>query len=193
MSSAGGYGSGAIVNDGTINVEATSGEMIIDPAAFTNAGTIDVAAGNTLGIQSGTFTNAAGGTITAASGSSLALGNASATETVTNAGAIVAQGATVTLYWDGPTSETGTLSVTQSTVELYGTFTTAMLAVFAGQGDTIEVYGTLDNTGTTLAVGTGSALGTLTLEGGGVIVSGTIQDAGSGADHPGGYAARRDL
>ena len=186
VGSSGGYGAASIVNDGTIDVETTSNRLTLNAGSFINAGSIEVAGTSALSVQTASFTNSAGGVITGAQGSSLVLGNGSSTQSFSNLGTIAATGATVTFYWNGPSSQTGTLSIAQSTVDLYGDFTTAMLAPFAGQGDTIQIYGTLDNTGSTLAVGAGTALGTLALENGGTIVGGTIQDAGSGVNFAGG-------
>src|SRR6266404_7543082 len=61
-----------------------------------------------------------------------------------------------------------------------------MLAPFVGNGDSIVIDGTLTNTGQTLTVGPGSALGTVTLASDGTIVGGTIVDQGSGMHFQGG-------
>ena len=84
------YGTGAIVNDGTINAESSGGALYIDPSSFTNDGEINVTNDGTLYIYSsepGSFVNAAGATITAAAGSTLVLGNNS-NSLVSNAGTI---------------------------------------------------------------------------------------------------------
>jgi len=59
-----------------------------------------------------------------------------------------------------------------------------MLAPFANQGDNVVIDGTLTNT--TLTVGTGSALGTVTLASDGAIFGGKIVDQGSGLSFQGG-------
>jgi fibronectin-binding autotransporter adhesin len=155
-----------IVNEGTINDEASGGSGILDiaPSNFTNQGAINVSSGHTLELEPGSsLTNAAGGNITIGTGSTVYLGNTSGTTTFSNAGKITATGATLYFYGFGNFSNTGTFSVTNSTVHLYGSYTTAALAVFANDGDTIYIDGALTNTGQTLTVGTGSALGTVVL------------------------------
>ena len=192
-----------IINQGTINAEAVNGSFYIEPYNFTNQGTINVSNGDKLYIEpsvgltnaasgnisvtgagstldfagaSGTMTNA--GTITMAAGETLTLG--SSTSALSNTGLISATGDTVNIYSFGGFSNTGTFNITNSAVNLYGSYTTAQLAVFASQGDTITIDGTLTNTGSTLTVGLGSALGTVVLPSGGTIVGGTIVDQGSG-------------
>ena len=54
--------------------------------------------------------------------------------------------------------------------------------MFDNQGDTVTIDGTLTNSGSTLTVGLGSALGTVVLPSGGTIVGGTIVDQGSGVE-----------
>ncbi len=169
-----------IVNQGTINVQGTaSGYLDVDPYNFTNQGIINVSNGHSLYLQPSTsLSNAAGGVINIGTGSTLYFGITSGTSS--NAGTITASGATVYFYSFGNFTNTGTLNVTNSSVYLYGSYTTAQVAQFANEGDTIYIYGTLTNTGTTLNVGPGTGLSSVTLAGSGTIVGGTIVDQGSG-------------
>ena len=77
-------------------------------------------------------------------------------------------------------SNAGTISVNAATLNLRGTFTQAQLGTVTRSGGTINLKGTLDNVSATLNVGTGTALGTLTLAANGTIRSGTVADSGSG-------------
>ena len=167
-----------IVNEGTINAEAVNGTFYIEPYNFTNAGTINVANGDKLYIEPSVgLTNA--GTITMAAGTTLTLGSSNTTA-LSNTGLISGTDDTVNIYSFGSFSNTGTFNVTNSTINLYGSYTTALLALFDNRNDTITIDGTLTNTGQTLTVGLGSALGTVVLASGGTIVGGTIVDQGSG-------------
>ena len=192
-----------IVNQGTINAQAVNGSFYIEPYNFTNQGTINVTNGDTLYIEPNVgLTNAAtgdisissagstfdfgggsgatsnAGTITMAAGTTLTLG--SSTSALSNTGSISGTDDTVNIYSFGSFSNTGTFNITNSTVNLYGSYTTALLALFDNEADTITIDGTLTNTGQTLTVGAGSALGTVVLASGGTIVGGTIVDQGSG-------------
>ena len=173
-----------IVNQGTINAKAVNGSFYIEPYNFTNQGTINVTNGDTLYIEpSADLTNA--GTITLAAGTTLTLGNSS-TSALSNSGVISGTDDTVNIYAFGSFSNTGTFNITNSAVNLYGSYTTALLALFDNEADTITIDGTLTNTGQTLTVGAGSALGTVILPSGGSIVGGTIVDQGSGVKFQGG-------
>jgi hypothetical protein len=77
-------------------------------------------------------------------------------------------------------TNTGTITLNGGTLGLGGSFTLAQLATLSRSGGTINLTGKLDLTGATLNIGTGTALGTLTLASGGTIKNGTIADAGSG-------------
>ena len=173
-----------IVNQGTINAQAVNGSFYIEPYNFTNQGTINVTNGDTLYIEpSATFTN--DGKITLAAGTTLTLGNSS-TSALSNSGVISGTDDTVNIYSFGSFSNTGTFTITNSAVNLYGSYTTALLALFDNEADTITIDGTLTNTGETLTVGAGSALGTVILPSSGSIVGGTIVDQGSGVKFQGG-------
>ena len=185
LSSAGGNNTGdGIVNEGTINAQAVNGSFYIEPYNFTNQGTINVSNGDTLYIEpSVDLTNA--GTITLAAGTTLTLGSGN-TSALSNTGVISGTDDTVNIYSFGSFSNTGTFNITSSTVNLYGSYTTAQLALFDNKADTITIDGTLTNTGETLTVGAGSALGTVILASDGSIVGGTVVDQGSGVNFQGG-------
>ena len=103
----------------------------------------------------------------------------------TNAGTItVSDGDTVNINstsW----SNSGSIDVSGGTLNLGSTFTTAALGTLDHTGGIVNVR-TLNDAGATLNVGTGTALGTLTLVSGGTIENGTIADAGSGVAFAGG-------
>ena len=120
-----------------------------------------------------------------AAGTTLTLGSSNTTA-LSNTGLISGTDDTVNIYSFGSFSNTGTFNITNSAVHLYGSYTTAQLALFDNRNDTITIDGTLTNTGATLNVGPGSALGTVVLASGGTIVGGTIVDQGSGVSFQGG-------
>ena len=152
-----GYGDGTIVNSGTINEAVVGGRIYVNSIGnFTNKGVINVGNGGTLYDQATTFGNT--GTINVTGGSDLSLG--------------------------GVWTNTGKINVTGSTIDLYSAFTTAQMNSITASGSRINVAGDLVNTGTTLNVGTGSALGALTLTG--TITGGVIKDAGGGIVGAGG-------
>jgi hypothetical protein len=125
------------------------------------------------------FVNA--GTINAGfNGGSFTIGATS----FTNQGTInVSNGDTLNINSSG-WSNTGAMNVSGGTLNLGSTFTTAQLGTVNHTGGTVNVTGTLDNTGTTLKVGTGTGLGTLTLSG--TIMNGTIASTGFGLAAAGG-------
>jgi hypothetical protein len=201
----GAYGSEAAVidNEGTILADYAGGQFYIgyDPyeggaASFTNDGSIDVANGDSLTMElyGGTLTNSSTGIITAETGATLTLGQTE--DTFDNAGTITIDGATVDfvapltntgtiVVTDGTVdldsfTNTGKLSISDSSITLTGSITTALLDTFGGAGNAITIDGTLDNSGATLTVGPGTALGTITLGNSGTILDGTIKDGGSG-------------
>jgi hypothetical protein len=170
----GGSSDAGVVNDGAISATAKGGQFDID-VAFTNNGGVSVANGDTLMIAEASFANAAGATLTAATGGTLDVGYSGGSWG--NAGTITATGATID--FNGVWTNTGTLDVTDSTVILGASLPGATLTQFAGQGNSIVVSGSVANTGSTLAVGAGTGLGAVALDGG-TITGGTIADAGGG-------------
>ena len=113
----------------------------------------------------------------------------------TNQGTInVSNGDTLTISstsW----SNTGTMAVTGGgTLDLQGGgVTLAQLGTVTNTGGVVNLQTTLNNAGTTLNVGSGTAMGTLTLAINGTIANGTIVDHGSGYRIYRRHAVRRDL
>src|SRR5208282_1995170 len=83
-------------------------------------------------------------------------------------------------------SNTGSIDVSGGTLNLGSTFTFAQLGTLDHTGGIVNMTGTLNDAGATLNVGTGTALGTLTLVSSGTIENGTIADPGSGLAFTGG-------
>ena len=124
-----------------------------------------------------TFTNR--GTITAESGSKIVL-----TSNFYNSGQIIADKAQVKI--NSNLLGAG-VNITNSSVDLwFGHLSTGDLERLGGKHDKITLTeATLQNTGSILAVGNGSDLGTLTLAGG-IVSGGTVADAGGGIVFEGG-------
>ena len=70
--------------------------------------------------------------------------------------------------------------------DLFGPITPAELTPFDSSGQTIDIFGTLNNAGSTLTVGNGSAITQINLESGSVVQGGDIDDTGSGIIGSGG-------
>ena len=140
-----------VVNTGTIS---SNGAQLTIDGAVTNAGMISV---------SGTPPSASAPPGLVASG-------------FTNTGVLnVSNGATASL--DGNWGNTGLFAVSNGELLLGGSFSRAELgAVQMGRGGTLGVLGTLTATGSTLAVGAGTAIPALMLDG--TVVGGSIYDAG---------------
>jgi hypothetical protein len=138
-------------------------------------------------------------TIVETTGDALLSGSADAT--IVNQGTITAETNTKSFSIEGPAftnegtininnnqtfvidasdfSNTGTINVGQrSTLKLSGNLVGKQLGDIDVNGGFVWISGTLDNSGNVLAVGTGSALGSLSLYG--TIGSGTIKDSGAG-------------
>ena len=75
-------------------------------------------------------------------------------------------------------SNAGAISVTNASLSIGGSLTLAALGSLTLSNAAVSVAGTLDITGTTLALGNGSALGHVSLSG--TLADGTIADAGGG-------------
>jgi fibronectin-binding autotransporter adhesin len=153
---------GGVVNLGLI--EATAGaRFIIDPGAMlNNQGTVVVSGGDTLRLagsiaNAGTLRLEAGGTLDFAGG------------TLSNTGSIALSGGVVELTGTGGSDFQGG-----------GTITAAQFQAAASIGAPILLNGTLDNSGETVVIGTGSSIGTLTLEPLGAIRNGVVVDRGNG-------------
>jgi len=150
-------------------------------SAIANITIDDQDAGNTL-INQGTISNsAAGGNLNVYGGYVI--------DTFLNQGTLaVSNGATLSLSGAGAFINSGTISIagTASSFILGLNETTAALGTIVHSAGTLALAGTLTNTGATLALGTGTAIGQLTLQSGGVIIGGTIADAGQGISATGG-------
>ncbi len=170
---------GTLINDGTIAAQ-NSGRLTIDPASFTNNGTIDVTAGSTVNVT-GSFTNFDGiGTLTG--GTYLVAG------TFEFAGAnIVTNTASITL--DGPTSAIINTTTAGGALASFATnhgsftlmdgrpFTTA--GGFTNAGTlTVDATGGPDNF--TVAGTFTQTAGTTTLVAGGVLASTTATNIQGG-------------
>ena len=104
----------------------------------------------------------------------------------TNQGTINVSNGTLSLT-SSSWSNSGTIAVTGGTLDLQGNgLTLAQLGTVTHSGGVVNLQTTLNDTGTTLSVGTGTGLGTLTLATSGTIENGTIVDQGSGLAFAGG-------
>ncbi|MDL2322168.1 hypothetical protein LJC47_07500, partial [Desulfosarcina sp. OttesenSCG-928-B08] len=148
---------GTLVNQGTIIVNAGTGNFAIEVDAFVNEGVISAGSGRSLSIN--TLTNAAGATVSVVGGGALALND------VQNNGVISIEGSTLTT--NGGWTSNGVLSTTDSTINFGGTFRQEDIGAFERTNSTVNLTGTLDNTGETLWVDTA-------FNGGFILTSGTI-------------------
>ena len=169
----------ALVNLGVVEATSAGGLLEISANQFTNQGTLRVGGGATLDVLTGPYTPPPGetgvnsGTI-AATGGLLALGG-----TLTNTGSIGVNGGTLSLA--GTFVDAGAMRIDNAIVNLGGVFKgVSLLKTLTNASDTVTVTGTYDNSGDTLTLGAGSALGTLTLRPDLPISGGTIVDTGGG-------------
>ncbi len=93
-------------------------------------------------------------------------------------------GGTVSLGQSGDWISTGLINDASGAVILRGEATLPELMSITRSGGAIIIGGVLDNTGRTLSLGSGSALGTLLLTGS--IENGVVHDAGGGLVFAGG-------
>ena len=139
----------------------------------TNAGTIIATGVNqALSFNVDAFVNT--GTVAASGGGALYVNNA-----FTNSGVVHADGGAVNL--NGTWTNPGKVIVDSGALNLGGTFTTADLtgaAHFERNGGDVNITGTLDNTGTTLDIGSAGLFGAggLTSLNNGRILNGTVLD-----------------
>ena len=118
------YGDGSLTNSGTITAASSGGALIIDTTTFTNSGTIDVANGDTVTIESTTFTNLPAYTLTAGTyeaeaGSTLEV-DGDDTITTDDADIILSgAGSTIETYNSG-TGVTNTIDTTLCTIGASG-------------------------------------------------------------------------
>ncbi|MCX5950445.1 MAG: lycopene cyclase family protein, partial [Cyanobacteria bacterium] len=150
----------AIVNQGLLTAAFSGGILNINGNRFTNTGTVLVSNSDSLVIGATTITNT--GTINIAAKSSLTLSGA----------------------W----SNAGKISMTDGGLGLNGSFNTAALNSITRSGGGVSIGGSEDNTGATIKVGAGAALGTIFLTTNGIISGGTIQDSGGGLEFVSGTA-----
>jgi RHS repeat-associated protein len=145
----GSYSGDGLVNQGVIQGDVTSGTLTVS-APLTNSGTLATSGAGILSVSS---LQSNTGTIRVGSGSS----------------------DTGTLTLGGTWSSTGSLVVNGGTLNLGGSFTTAGLGTVSYTAGTVNLTGTLDNTDSTLTLGSNTGVWTLY---GGTVLGGTI--AGSG-------------
>jgi hypothetical protein len=137
----------AVFNAGTITAAIAGGTFFTLGNDFENDGIITVSKGDDFNIQSAQFVNT--GTLTV-NGGTLSLG---------------------TGYFEND----GSITTTNSTIIASSLVTTSELLSLLGGGDQVSITGTLNNAGTTLSVGPGTAVPTIALTG--TIEGGTIADA----------------
>ncbi len=123
------------------------------------------------------------GTIRAGiAGGRLVLGGAS----FSNQGTIAVSNGDTLAITAAAFSNSGAISVSNAALSIGGSLTLAELGTLTLSNAALSVTGTLDISGTTLALGTGSSVGHLSLIG--TLVGGTIADAGGGLGVTGGAA-----
>ncbi len=146
-------GVNTLMNSGVIDANAAGQTLTINSDILSNSGTMTASAGSLSIVPYTSFTNAAGG-ILSVTGSSATMDIApNAANAWTNA---------------------GTINLTAGTLNLGGTFATAGLGTITRAGGSVNLTGTLDNTGTTLDIGS-SVFGTGGLTSlTGTILSGTL-------------------
>ena len=145
-----------VLQSGTLAAIGLSSDLPAD--AIINAGTLRAGVtGGLLTLGGSDFINQ--GSITVSSGDTLAIAAAAF-------------------------SNAGTISVTNASLSIGGSLTLADLGTLALTNAAVSVAGTLDISGTTLALGTGSAFGQVALTG--TLSGGTIADAGGGLGVTGG-------
>jgi hypothetical protein len=183
-----GASSGTVVNNGTIAADVAGTAILVNPTAFTNAGTLQVSNGGQLSVSG--LTGNLGTTTLTGSGSSLSLnGNytinsslsATTGQTLSLLGTwTAAAGVSITVsnatFALGNTTSLAALAVNNSTIDVAGSYTVAQIQGL-GSGNRIIVIqgGTLDNTNNTLTLT--AATGSLTL-GGGTLKGGTVSASG---------------
>ncbi len=149
----------AIINQGTINLVTQGVTLNITGPNFINEGMITTGVWQAVYAQN--LTNAAGATITVNPDTLVSISGSFA-----NAGTVqIAQGSTLIF-------------------QQYVTLTTAALGNIQATDSSVIMNGVLNNAGSTLTLGAGTALATLTLAG--TINGGLIKDNGSGGQFAGG-------
>lgn len=180
-----------LANGGTLGVRASGGGATLTIGSnetitvMGGSNTIDSApADNQAVVNQGTI-------LMTFPGSSLTI----APYNFTNAGLISASAGAVSIGFNdgyiggnrGPWSNTGTIALSGvASLILDGLVTTAGLGTMTGETDRVTIAGVLDNRTDTLNIGSGSALGLLSLHNAAVISGGTINDGGNGLNVSGG-------
>ncbi len=169
----------ASTNDGTIDAKATSGTLIIDPATFTNGGTIDVANGDSLPIDPTTFTTTLSSLITVEANSSVTVeaGTTTLNGAVSGSGTLAIAGGSATIE-SGASASVANLSESGAGTILTVVENLGYAGAFGqGAGSTLSIASgdTFTLSGTTSLGGAVAGAGTLALTGG----STTIGSGGS--------------
>ena len=141
-----------LINRGSINAGLNGGSLTVSGNQFENLGLITVSNGDYLDIAASSFTNA--GTVSVLTGGTIGVGSGG---DWISAGKVIETGATVLLQGDVTLPEITSITRT---------------------GGALVIAGRFNDQGSTLTVGTGSALGDFVL--GGTIDNGIIHDAGGG-------------
>ena len=142
-----------ILNDGAIDITANGGFFVIDPNAFTNNGTIDVANGERVNIQPTTFTTTASSDIAIGANSSLSI---EPTNSWTNLGSIMLA---------GDASLTSSSVINHGVLEGTGGTGTSLIESKVTNAGSIEAsFGTLEVKGAVTGKGTDTIASAATLE-----------------------------
>lgn len=173
-----GYGSGSVINNGTLVASGTGASSSILAFAFTNNGSIRTSGASYLNLYSygtgstgGMFTNA--GTITVAAEGTVILGSSNFSSA--GSGLDVQSGGTLTFNGGNYNFTSSLAVVTGATVNLESGVNKAHLEGLSFQGGTAVLNSTYDNTGNTVNLsGTG---GQLRLGYNGQIIGGTVSSS----------------
>jgi hypothetical protein len=149
---------GTLINDGEISGDLGNGTLTVNPAIFTNNGTINVAPGSTVNVTTGNpnFTNFNSGTSTLTGGTYIVAGTAALAGTFEFPGANIATTA-ATIILNGPLSQI--LNDQTSANALDGVLATNAAAgsLTLLNGRTLTTPGALSNAGAVTIDATGGA------------------------------------
>jgi hypothetical protein len=183
---------GVLLNHGTITAALAGGSLTVSNLKLENIGVLDVGNDDTVVTSSGTFVNTGVLSITGST-TNLSFGSDIWATTFSNRGTVKIAGGVLNLGDSelgarngAPVSNTGTIEVDGGVLSLNEDASTAALgAITVSQGGSFVIdQATLNNAGAVLALGTGTALGKVTLYGGN-ISGGTIVDNGDGLGYLG--------
>ena len=162
----------SFTNSGTIDAEAANATLTIDPATFTNSGTIKIANGDSISIAPSVFTTTASSVIAIGAYSSATI---DPTNAWSNLGSItLANGASLVL--DGSISSLGSISSSGGTVYLEGTLSNSGHTLKGSSIGLFLDHGTITG-GTVAGLAASSGGGTLS----GVTFDGTLNLTASSA------------